>query len=194
MSTSKAVADQTDSVVVHQDAHSDSASSSSVVQTQQAKVPAVVRTSEIWTRSTVQPEDLRAPEVLISARQVWNSPIDIWNFGALLYEVVENEHMFRSRNRDGNHDLEMHLQEIVNLLGPLPQSLLDQGDLEIVNSLQLNLSNRVDLAAGLNYNPIDTKRGAALKEFLMEVMVIDPAKRPIATQLIDHVWFESGQS
>ncbi len=148
--------------------------------------------SELSTRRTVQPECLRAPEVLISARPVWNSPIDIWNFGALILEIVENIRMFDGRNRDGVYDSKEHLQEIVNLFGPLPQSLLDKGDPEIVGSLGLELSSGADLADWLHFTKIEG--GDALKAFLMEMMVIDPASRQTATELLGNVWFKSNES
>lgn len=143
-------------------------------------------TETISARTTVQPQDLRAPEVIVSARP-WTSAIDIWNFGALVLEVVEKEQMFKARDTYGNYDPQRHLQEMVNFFGPLPQSLLEPGDQETLRHVnQGDLSLRTDL--GLR-NP--SQEGAALIRFLMEVMVIDPAARPTATQLIDNVWFKS---
>ena len=138
----------------------------------------------ISLRSEVQPLDLRAPEVILSVKP-WTSAIDIWNFGALILEVVEKKQMFKARDSSGYYDPQQHLQQIVNFFGPLPQSLLEQGRQEIVGHInQADLSREALLQ---NSSP----EGYALITFLTDVMVIDPAQRPTATQLIDNSWFAS---
>ena len=70
-------------------------------------------TETISARAAVQPQDLRAPEVIVSAKP-WTSAIDIWNFGALILEVVEKKQMFKARDSSGYYDPQQHLQQIVN--------------------------------------------------------------------------------
>ena len=129
---------------------------------------------------------------MVSAKPLWGSAIDIWNLGPLILETVENRSMFDCYTEDGVYDRMAHLREIVGLLGPLPQSLLDLGEQDIVSCPELRLSSSKDLGDRIHITKDEDKN--ELKAFLMEVMVIDPTCRPTATQLIDNGWFESAFS
>ncbi|KAI0406774.1 kinase-like domain-containing protein [Xylaria palmicola] len=91
-----------------------------------------------WTdehlTENIQPIALRSPEVLIKAP--WGVETDFWNLGAVLLEVFRAVRMFSGQvPPDGQYDPEQHLAEIVDLFGPLPKALLEQGDQELVRRI-----------------------------------------------------------
>lgn len=80
--------------------------------------------SASWTNNHltefIQPTLLRAPEVII--RAPWGPPVDIWNLGAVLLEVLDAVRMFdgRAKQTGGVYKTKHHLEEIVALFGPFP--------------------------------------------------------------------------
>lgn len=97
----------------------------------------------------IQPEKLRAPEVLIGAQ--WNTKADIWNLGCLvcffappnkcckcllliskIYEFVRGAALFDpywNNATSGMDPKQTHIAQIVGLRGNFPRTLLDQGTL-----------------------------------------------------------------
>lgn len=58
---------------------------------------------------------------------------DLWNLGAVVLEVFRAVCMFDGRGPpDGNYRVEYHVHEVVDFFGLFPQSLLQQGNPELV--------------------------------------------------------------
>lgn len=73
-----------------------------------------------------QPNVYRAPEVMVKA--AWSYPIDIWNVGAMIWDVFEGGHLFYGEDPTGEgYTTRAHLAEVVGLLGPPPLDLLERG-------------------------------------------------------------------
>lgn len=141
----------------------------------------------------IQPVLLRAPEVVIFAP--WGSPVDIWNLGAILLELVDGVHMFNARNRSSRiYDVKTHVEEMVRLFGPFPRDLLDQGRQDIVarcfrddgSVLDPEREGAAQLEDWVEF--LDGEEKLAFVAFLKAVMVIDPKKRKTAAELIDEQW------
>ncbi|OAA43706.1 serine threonine protein kinase, CMGC group [Metarhizium rileyi] len=76
----------------------------------------------------VQPNIYRAPEVILQVP--WSYEIDIWNTGAMIWDIFEGGHLFTGH--DPEHDAyrsRAHIAEMIALLGPPPQELLARGNL-----------------------------------------------------------------
>ncbi|EMR84738.1 putative protein kinase domain-containing protein [Botrytis cinerea BcDW1] len=72
------------------------------------------------------PQIYRAPEVMIKA--AWSYPIDIWNVGAMIWDLFEGEHMFHGQDSDGEgYSTRAHLAEVIGMLGPPPLDFLERG-------------------------------------------------------------------
>ncbi|KAM0137133.1 hypothetical protein ACHAO1_004308 [Botrytis cinerea] len=72
------------------------------------------------------PQIYRAPEVMIKA--AWSYPIDIWNVGAMIWDLFEGEHMFHGQDSDGEgYSTRAHLAEVIGMLGPPPLDFLEKG-------------------------------------------------------------------
>ncbi|TGO22271.1 hypothetical protein BPAE_0175g00150 [Botrytis paeoniae] len=72
------------------------------------------------------PQIYRAPEVMIEAP--WSYPIDIWNVGAMIWDLFEGRHMFHGEDSDGKgYSTRAHLAEVIGMLGPPPLDFLERG-------------------------------------------------------------------
>lgn len=73
-----------------------------------------------------QPNLYRSPEVMIQAP--WSYPADIWNVGAMIWDVFQGGHLFYGQDPTGKgYTTRAHLAEIIGLLGPPPLDLLERG-------------------------------------------------------------------
>lgn len=73
-----------------------------------------------------QPKVYRSPEVMLKAP--WSYPIDIWNVGAMIWDVFEGGHLFHGKDPSSKgYTTRAHLAEVVGLLGPPPLDLLERG-------------------------------------------------------------------
>ncbi|KIP03327.1 hypothetical protein PHLGIDRAFT_111026, partial [Phlebiopsis gigantea 11061_1 CR5-6] len=78
--------------------------------------------------SLIQPEALRAPEVILDAE--WDTRADIWNLGALIYEFARGKTLFdphKDLEKTGLSPEQTHISQMVALLGDFPNSLLHKG-------------------------------------------------------------------
>ncbi|TGO50617.1 hypothetical protein BOTNAR_0386g00030 [Botryotinia narcissicola] len=72
------------------------------------------------------PQIYRAPEVMIKAP--WSYPIDIWNVGAMIWDLFEGKHMFHGEDSDGkDYSTCAHLAEVIGMLGPPSLEFLERG-------------------------------------------------------------------
>ncbi|PWY84820.1 kinase-like protein [Aspergillus heteromorphus CBS 117.55] len=73
-----------------------------------------------------QPNIYRSPEMMLKAG--WSYPIDIWNVGAMIWDLLEGKHMFYGNDPDGKgYSTRAHLAEVIGLLVPPPLDLLKKG-------------------------------------------------------------------
>ncbi|KZF23536.1 kinase domain protein [Xylona heveae TC161] len=71
----------------------------------------------------IQPDHYRAPEVILGCG--WDFSADIWNFGALSWDIIEHTALFRNvHDTQGRYDAKTHLAEMIALLGPPPKEFL----------------------------------------------------------------------
>ncbi|KAJ3495876.1 hypothetical protein NLG97_g3067 [Lecanicillium saksenae] len=76
-----------------------------------------------------QPNVYRSPEVMLQVP--WSYPIDIWNVGAMIWDVFEGGHPFHGHNTSpgkGYYTTKAHLAEIIGLLGPPPVDFMQRGN------------------------------------------------------------------
>ncbi|RTE81737.1 hypothetical protein BHE90_003733 [Fusarium euwallaceae] len=73
----------------------------------------------------VMPAVYRAPEIILGME--WDSKIDIWSVGVMIWDLFEGGRLFRA-TKDGHLNDEQHLAEMVSLIGPPPKEFLDRSD------------------------------------------------------------------
>ncbi|KAK8143709.1 hypothetical protein G3M48_006846 [Beauveria asiatica] len=71
----------------------------------------------------VMPGIYRAPEIIMGAD--WDSKIDIWSLGVMVWDLFEGGPLFRGVSAN-NLDDELHLAEMVSLLGSPPKKFLER--------------------------------------------------------------------
>lgn len=144
----------------------------------------------------IQPVALRAPEVLI--RAPWDTKVDWWNLGAMVFEVYRAVRLFDGRvPPDGHYELRKHLAEIVDLFGPFPRVLLEKGDATIQSSF--DDEGRIKDAEPMDRPPLqseaflpglDQSTKDVFGSFLRAMMAINPAERPTPEELVKHPWLD----
>ncbi|CAG8139920.1 unnamed protein product [Penicillium salamii] len=73
-----------------------------------------------------QPEFYRSPEVMLKAN--WSYPADIWNLGTMIWQLLEGQPLFTGQHPTLNTYLtRAHIAEIIGLLGPPPNDLIQKG-------------------------------------------------------------------
>lgn len=157
--------------------------------------------SASWTNKhltgVIQPTLLRAPEVIIGAP--WGSPVDIWNLGAVLLEVLDAVRMFdgRAEQTGGVYKVKHHLEEMVALFGPFPSQLLARGDQNFVSKHfdeQGSLRDPIPRPKALLENWIESLDGNDKEGFvrlLKSMMKINPDDRKTVNQLLDESWIRT---
>jgi serine/threonine-protein kinase SRPK3 len=143
----------------------------------------------------IQPTVLRSPEVILDAP--WDISTDIWNLGALVPELLYSQHMFNGRSEDGKYSDKRHLEEIYNLFGPFPISLLNKGDKELVAAcfnMDGKILNPVVTTVGfeVRFGNIEKEERAEFISFIEAMLTIDSAKRKSAKELLDMAWVRHG--
>ncbi|RAH71116.1 kinase domain protein [Aspergillus aculeatinus CBS 121060] len=73
-----------------------------------------------------QPNVYRSPEVMLKTD--WSYSVDIWNVGAMVWDLFEERHLFCGDDPDGKgYSTRAHLAEVMGLLGPPPLDMLKRG-------------------------------------------------------------------
>lgn len=81
---------------------------------------------ELKRNHDAQPDIYRSPEVML--KTPWSYPVDIWNVGAMIWDVFEGRHLFHGQDPSGEgYMTRAHLAEVIGLLGPPPLYLLERG-------------------------------------------------------------------
>ncbi|KAL0954424.1 hypothetical protein HGRIS_003410 [Hohenbuehelia grisea] len=145
----------------------------------------------------IQPAALRCPEVIVGAE--WTSKADIWNFGCLMYEFSRGAVLFDpfwQNEKSGMNAPQTHLAQIIGLAGEFPLHMITEGEFasryfDAQGSLLLGRGKYnvrlQDLLAPANH-PLDEL--PLLVDFLSRTLVIDPAERWSASELLGHPWLE----
>ncbi|KAJ7159643.1 kinase-like domain-containing protein [Mycena filopes] len=155
------------------------------------------KTSHRWA-AVIQPLALRSPEVLIGAP--WDTKTDIWNFGCLMYEFARGAVLFDplwQNEETGLIPTQTHLAQMAGLLGAgaFSPKFLATGE----RAKEYFRSDGTILEpAGYGAELMDLllRGGHAQQElapfvnFLSGALVVDPAERRSAAQLLEHPWIQ----
>ncbi|EFQ86981.1 hypothetical protein PTT_17633 [Pyrenophora teres f. teres 0-1] len=80
-----------------------------------------------------QPDVYRCPEAILKTE--WGYPADIWNVGAMIWDLYEDKHLFYGIDPTEKRYLtRAHLAELVAILGPPPMDMLEREERGVKNS------------------------------------------------------------
>jgi serine/threonine-protein kinase SRPK3 len=117
--------------------------------------------------------------------------VDVWNLGALILELV-----FGQKDEKGGYSGMRHLKEMAAFCGPFPKSLLEKGDQRVVSEVFDEEGNvkvkELEKAVGLEkrFEGMDVKERSKSVAFVKRMLVLDPARRPSARELLDDAWLK----
>ncbi|CAN9470182.1 unnamed protein product [Alternaria alternata] len=156
-----------------------------------------------------QPDVYRCPEVMLKTE--WGYPADVWNVGAMIWDLYEDKHLFYGIDPTEKRYLtRAHLAELVAMLGPPPIDMLKRGarskeffDDEGENALPRHRVKLTEVLSGNWVAEIDIPEGLTLEtseenlhgekkeEFLQFVRCMlqwRPEDRLTAKGLLEHPW------
>lgn len=148
--------------------------------------------------SIINTRQYRGPEVILGLG--WNEKSDIWSMGCIVMELYTGELLF------GTHENVEHLALMERTLEPLPTSMLDaiprgtrekyvaqdrhgRSRLAWPEKAQSPSSERHVRAQRRLDEMLSTSQHSAFAEFVGHLLTVDPAKRPSASQALQHSFF-----
>ncbi|KAL2360083.1 hypothetical protein RJZ56_007057 [Blastomyces dermatitidis] len=141
---------------------------------------------------TIQPDDYRAPEIILTAG--WSYSADIWNVGVLLWDLLEKDGIFEALNpHKMEYTSERHLAHMIALLGPPPKELLDQGS-ESTKYFDHSGAFRYPelIPEGLSLvdslNQVEGEDKISFLDFIMRMLRWQPEERSSAKDLLADPW------
>lgn len=147
--------------------------------------------------SVINTRQYRGPEVILALG--WNERSDVWSLGCILMELYTGELLF------GTHENLEHLALMERVLQPLPSSMLSSAPKSVRekytvqghNGLRLQWPGNAQSSSSERHvrtqRPLAelaaTKQHSAFTDFVGELLTIDPARRPSATEAARHSFF-----
>ncbi|OOQ90876.1 protein kinase domain protein [Penicillium brasilianum] len=141
----------------------------------------------------VQPNVYRAPEIIFE--MAWGSAVDIWNLGALIWDLFEGQHLFEDIfDSNGNHDPFKHLALMVALIGPPPVDFV-QGSETTGQCFDHNgtwIAHQDAAVPPTSFESLEKRLSGAEKEsflhFVRSMLKWLPEERKTVRQLLDDPW------
>ncbi|KAH7133707.1 kinase-like domain-containing protein [Dactylonectria macrodidyma] len=146
----------------------------------------------------IQPEKLRAPEVILGAD--WDSKADIWNLGLVIWELAEGRLLLDGTwSIDAPYSPEAHLAQMAAVFGSFPKTLLarsrnrdryfdaDGKLLEPPNFPPCSLEKFSE-----SHNDSESEKKKFLS-FIDSMIRLDPDERLDASKLLESEWLKFTQ-
>ena len=147
----------------------------------------------------IQTRQYRSPEVLIASG--YDTSADIWSFACMIFELVTGDYLFDPKGSDEFPRDEDHLALIMELLGPLPKSMISKGK---KSSTYFNRRNELRHIKQLRLWPLrdilhqkyrlPKSEAECFADFLLPMLKADPSERASASQLLEHPWLRERSS
>ncbi|KAM7186317.1 Serine/threonine-protein kinase [Naviculisporaceae sp. PSN 640] len=144
----------------------------------------------------IQPEMLRAPEVILGAE--WDSKVDIWNVGLVIWELAEGSLVFDGTwTATSPYTSEAHLAQMEAVLGRMPKSLLARSRdrdrfFDHEDKLRFPSTFPSFPLERICQNPqLSAAEKTSFLSFMGSMLKLDPAARPSAGQLLEAEWLKS---
>ncbi|XP_036362910.1 SRSF protein kinase 2 isoform X21 [Octopus sinensis] len=141
----------------------------------------------------IQTRQYRCLEVLLGAG--YGPPADIWSTACMAFEMASGDYLFEPHSGEEYSRDEDHLAHIIELLGTIPKHIAlsgkysrdffnRKGELRHITKLKPWGLNEV-LREKYEWNEKDARE---FSDFLLPMLVFDPAKRATALESLNHPW------
>ncbi|OGM47862.1 protein kinase domain protein [Aspergillus bombycis] len=143
----------------------------------------------------IQPDIYKAPEVLFD--MPWSFSADIWNVGAMIWDIFENKHLFNALDEDQQYSPSHHVAEMVAYLGLPPLHFLQRSS-ETRNVFDQN--GKWLGAGGVSIPSISMEESEEnlsgqdkqqFLQFIRSMLQWVPEERKTAKELLDDPWLNS---
>lgn len=141
----------------------------------------------------IQTRQYRSLEVILGAG--YDTSADIWSTACMAFELATGDYLFEPHSGDTYSRDEDHIAHIIELLGPIPKSIIFSGiysqfsfnnKMELKNITGLKPWGLVDvLVEKYDWSTEDAEDFAA---FLKPMLEFNPKKRATAAQCLKHPW------
>ncbi|KAH8387944.1 hypothetical protein KR093_010401, partial [Drosophila rubida] len=144
----------------------------------------------------IQTREYRAIEVILGAG--YDTSADLWSAACLIWEMATGEYLFEPSRWQGVASLdESHVAQIIETLGPIPESLLERGEytydifdetgeLLTLKHLEPRPMHKI-LVEKYNWSAVKAKEFA---DFLTPMLHLDPNRRSSAFSSLVHPWLK----
>ncbi|KAL2863743.1 kinase-like domain-containing protein [Aspergillus lucknowensis] len=139
----------------------------------------------------IQPEVYRAPEIILELD--WSHSVDIWNAGCLVWDMLEQKHLFKGEDEEG-YTNRYHIAEMVAYLGSPPLEFQRRsGRSPLVFTEDGHWKGNPPLPPITFENTEEKLYGAskiAFLKFLRSMLAWVPDERKSARELLEDPWLQ----
>ncbi|KAL4884477.1 kinase-like domain-containing protein [Aspergillus karnatakaensis] len=136
----------------------------------------------------------RSPEIMLQAE--WGYPVDIWNVGVMVWDLLEGRRMFYGEEpKSKKYSTRAHLAEVVGLLGRPPLDLLRRGARSsefFTTGGEWKHKQEVMIPRGVSLETSERFLKGKNKEdflvFMRKMLQWRPEDRKTARELLDDPW------
>ncbi|KAJ7027520.1 kinase-like domain-containing protein [Mycena alexandri] len=135
----------------------------------------------------IQAEVYRAPEVVMELS--WSPAMDIWSVGCMLFECLTSADLF-SQSLDVPWSPFLHLQQMEELLGPFPPSLVSSFPTTFDENGRFRNPTNFTSRRLEDLLPKTRSPNYSTAQFIRRCLTLDPKTRPDARELLEDVWLK----
>ena len=147
----------------------------------------------------IQTRQYRSPEVIIGSG--YDSTADLWSLACMVFELVTGDYLFDPKASDEYPRDEDHLALIIELLGQIPDHMIEHGKRsktffnrknELRHIKQLRFWGLADVLH--QKYKVPEQEAKELADFLLPMLQVDPTKRASAQTMLKHPWITGPSS
>eukprot|EP01066_Platyproteum_vivax_P011519 Platyproteum_vivax@DN5233_c0_g1_i1.p1 len=141
----------------------------------------------------IQTRQYRSPEVIMGAG--YDTSADLWSLACMIFELLTGDYLFDPKAAEEYCRDEDHLALVMELLGPIPTSLVDESKhakyfftrtYELRHIKQLRYWPLADVLT--QKYKFDPSQAQQIASFLLPMLHLDPAQRMPAFEILKHPW------
>lgn len=136
----------------------------------------------------IQTRQYRSPEAILKCGYCTSA--DIWSLACVIFELVTGDYLFDPRGSDAKDRDCNHMELIVELLGPIPKSMIKKGkkSKQVLVRCMKNIKQWPIESVLVKKYKMKQNEASELSNFLLCMLKINPEERMPAHELLMHKW------